>query len=105
MKSARPELHRLDHPLDCAVGRNDHDVGVWSDTLHVLQNLDPVHAGHLEVRDDQIRGLFLQQLQATGPAFRRPRPMATAPQKELKPLPDGVVVVDDEDLSHWKCFS
>ena len=65
----RTETHSLDSGLKHAKGRNhDHD-NLAVDLLDLFQHLKAIHAGQLDVKQHQLRGVFLnhpQGILATG---------------------------------------
>ena len=72
----RAELHRLDRGLDGAERGDDHRPAVGIALAHRLDHVEPVHALHLEIGDDEVGGGGL-------PPVRR----ASAPRPRTRPAP------------------
>jgi hypothetical protein len=54
-------LHGLDGPFDGAIGRDHHDGDIGGSRAHRLEHRQPVHIGHLDVEENDLRPFFLQQ--------------------------------------------
>ena len=81
-----PEVQRLDRQVDVPVSGDDDHLGPRRTLLDALEDLDPVHAGHLDVRDHDRgrRGVEGGQTLRAGagrspPRGRPPRACARGP--------------------------
>ncbi len=72
------ELHRLDRRLDRAVGGHDDDHRLRAHLLDLREQLDPVHARHAQVGEDDVGVVLLERAAARrarrAPGRRRSRP-------------------------------
>jgi len=57
------DLHRRDGRFDRAVGRDDNDRGQGVDLLDPPKDLDPIHARHEQIEEDDVEGLGRKLLQ------------------------------------------
>ena len=96
----RAELHRFDRGLDRAEPRDDHDRHVAIDRADLLEHVDAGRAFHLEVRDHEVGGLFLERLDAGLPARGDHRLVAELLDHVREAFAHCLVVVDDEDRGH-----
>ena len=93
----RAFLHRRHRRLD-ARERRDHDHGQGGvDVVRPPQQLDAVHSRHLEVGQQQVRGIGLDERQRAMGIRRRQASMAGAPQDARAVLDHVGLVVDDDD--------
>ena len=68
--------------------------------LQPLDELDPVHAGHVEVHDHHIVGLILERLDRNFGRWIRLRGIAVELERHLDRKPEGILIVDDEHPKH-----
>ena len=74
--------------------------GASGDALDILDQLDPVHVRHEEVRDNQIRGGRTNQADTFMPVLCRDDGMTLAGQSLLHSLAKPHVVIRNHDLGH-----
>ncbi len=93
------QLHRLDGDIDRPVRGDQHDFGISGNALLAdrLQELEPVHPLHLEVRDDEIEALFGAAAEGRVAVGHREHLMPCAAQDLLDTVPHGRVVLDHEN--------
>ena len=92
-----PALHRLDRGLDRGVGGHDDDGHVRLRLLHRLEDLEAVHARHLQI-DQQNRPAPLAEHVERGRAVvRGGEGVAVLRQPSRQRFPDDLFVVNDED--------
>ena len=92
--------HRLDDGLDRALRGLHDDRQVAADRLQAVEELEPVHAGHVEIEDDQFdgaAGLALQHLERLRAAIDRHRVAAEAADHFLENSTLSRIVFDDEN--------
>ena len=92
-----PRLHGGHGRLDRAVPGQDHDLGVRQLALRLGQHLEPTHAFHDQIGDDDVEDLLFDELQSVGSAGRD---HAVVPDP-LEALGHGrgvrLVIVDHQD--------
>src|SRR5664280_650543 len=87
-------------PIQAETG-GQHSACPTVDGLECLQGLDAIHARHVQVDDDEVRAPFLWlrgipgHCSVAGTAFVDD--VAELPEDIGRNLPDGILVVDDED--------
>jgi hypothetical protein len=91
-------LHRLDGRLDRAVSGDDDDLGRGVLLLRVLQELHPVHPGHLDVRDEDVESARVQLLLRGEPVRHRDHLVARGHEVVLQGDRDGSFVVREKDV-------
>ena len=91
-------LHGLHGRLDGAEGGEDDDLDLGVQLADLLHDLQPVHAGHADIGEDQIRPFLLEQLQPLLAARRREDGIAFLGEIVFQDAPQALVVVDDQDL-------
>src|SRR5690348_12383194 len=94
------ELRRLDGGLDRSVAADHHDDRAWIALLDLAQGLEAVDAGHLDVKEDEVRlPAFI-----LGDPVDGVRDGAYLIPLELEQLaecgPHALLVVDDENPPH-----
>ena len=97
-KIERPFLHRAHGVFDAAVGGHDDDGNVGVDVLDGAQHAEAVSLGQPQIGEHH-RGLrLLQQPHRFGLIARFEDGMVLPLQRVPQHLPEGVLVLDDEDL-------
>jgi hypothetical protein len=91
------QLHRLHRRLHRAVAGEDNDGRRAVLLLQLLQDLEPVHLGHLDVEEHEVRRLLLGELEPHRPVRGEEDLVALVLEDHLEGRADGVLVVDDED--------
>ena len=83
----------------------DRQVAVRLDLLQALHHLEPVHAGHLEVEQDQVVAVLAVELAdlRAGPCVDATDGVAGAAQHALEQADVGSLVVDDQDPARREC--
>src|SRR5207237_10288329 len=66
--------------------------------LHMPQQIEPAHAGHAYVGEDQVDRLLAQQLEGARRAVGHLHAEALLAEEELQDLPDVRIVLDHQDL-------
>ncbi len=92
-----PLLHRLDRRLDGAeAGHDDRDD---RDALlaDLLDQLEPTHVGHLQIRDDQVVAALVQLLEGQRAVLDGVDDVPLHGQEVGQDLADHLLVVDDQD--------
>ena len=81
-----------------AVRREDEDGGLGRLLLDLLGRLEPVHAGHADVHDHDLRLAALHECDRAGPVGCLPdHPhMRGARERQAQPFAHDLVVVDDQ---------
>jgi hypothetical protein len=90
----------IDRGLAGAVRRHDHHVHVRVAAAHRLERLQPVHTGHAHVHEDERWPPLFHEAQGVFGVAGERALVAFVTQKTLEGGGDGLVVVDDEDVSH-----
>jgi len=83
--------------LDAAVSGEQDDRGLGAHALQALQDLQAVAVGELQVKEDHLGLLRLGRLDRAGTAVRLAGAVALALQEVPEALPDGRLVVNDQD--------
>jgi hypothetical protein len=96
---ARARAHRPHRRLDLAEGGHDDDRQVRVALPDLSEQLNPVHAGHLEIRHHQIGRELLHLAQRLEPVRRRLDGVAVVAQKLEERVARVDLVVDDENAS------
>jgi hypothetical protein len=81
-----------------AVGREDEDGGLGKLLRHNLRRLEPIHPGHADVHDDDVRTAALGDRDCAGPVRRLAddADVGGAREREAKAFSDDLVVVGYE---------
>ena len=93
----RAGLGRFDGGADRAVAGDDHHRQRLVDRLDALQRLEAVHAGHLDVEEDEIGRLLLGERHAFRPARRLEHVVALVLEDHPHRPPDLRLVVYDQN--------
>ena len=93
------ELCGLDRRLDGAVPGNHHDHGLRVELPQSRQSLEPVHALHLDVEEDQQRAHLGIHLERLGPGGRRVDLEPFELEDLLQGLADPFLIVDDQNAA------
>ncbi len=96
----RPEVQRLDGVGDIAVPGDDDDFGVCIHALDAFKHLDPVHSGHLDVRDHDFGALPFERGDAIRAAFFRGNRIAVGFQRTGQHSQNVRFVVDEKNSGH-----
>jgi len=91
------QIHRVDRRLLAGVGGQDHHRRLGVDGLDPLQQLDPVHLGHLDVGQHDIVGVALHQAQRLDARTRGIDRVALLLQEDRKVLAHRFFVVDNQN--------
>ena len=79
-----------------------HDDGlIRPDFTNAGDELIPMHAGHGEIRDDQIKPLFRQAGECGFAAIHSGHPVSVVLQEHLYASPDNRLIVSDQNLKAW----
>jgi hypothetical protein len=92
-----PLLHGGHRGVDGGVGGHDHEGDVGLDLLRLVEDLEPVHPGHLEIRDDDGPALGLQPLHRARAVGRQHHRVAVLLQPAAQRLADDLLVVHHQD--------
>ena len=76
---------------------DDDDRGGFHEVPELVQDLEAVHAGHLDVEEDQVGRLALDQLDAFLAGRRLHHVVALVGERLLQRGANGRLVVDDEN--------
>ena len=90
-------LQAGDAVLDLVAGGEDADGDVDAAGAQALDDRHPVEVGHRHVEDDDSRRALGDRLERLAAAGGRGHGKALEAQRALEGLPDGGLVVDDED--------
>jgi len=91
------ELHGRDRGVHRGVGGH-HDHGrLRLELARLLQDLEPVHAGHLEVHQHDVPALALHLLDGAAPVGSGGDLEAVLLQPPAQGFPDDLLVVDHQD--------
>jgi hypothetical protein len=91
-----PFLQGLHGGVHGGVGgdHDHHQLGI--EGVQAALQLEPVHAGELDVQEHHVVGRLLQPLQGLGGVLGGGRAVAVAPEPLLQRVPHGELVVHDE---------
>ncbi len=93
----RAVLHGLDGGFHGAEAGHDHGQDRDAELGDLFDQIEPVHLGHLEVRDDQVVAALLQLLQGLHAVLDGAYHVALQTQKVRQNLADHTLVVDHQD--------
>ena len=96
---AGPRLHGLHGSFDAAKSGHDHHGQRGILPFHRLQKLQPVHAGELQVGEDQIDGILAQQFESGLRVLGRVRAEPVLPKVQLKQPPHLGLILHNEDAA------
>jgi hypothetical protein len=93
-----PRLHGLHGRFDGPEGCEDDDLDAGVKLSHLFHHLQAIHAGHPDIREDEIRALLPQKLQALLATGGGQDGVTFLGEVVLQDPPQAFVIVDDEDL-------
>ena len=93
----RAPLHRVDGGLDRAEPRHDHGERIGGRGPDRVEQLDPAHARHLEVADDEVVVRVVELGEGGRAVLGGPHDVTLHPEEIGQDVPDELLVVDNED--------
>jgi len=99
----RARLHGLYGRFDGAIAGHHDDVRAGVHAPHLGQQTVPSHARHAPVGQNEIAGRHAKQLQADEPVGGFEYRVALVPQRLGEYLPNGIIIVYDQDSTHGAC--
>ena len=90
--------------VDVRVARDHHDRGFDAVGDEFLEDLGAVHAGHLDVAEDRVILLFFSHLASIGTIFGGIHLVILHLQNLLQGIPDGPLVVNNQNLHTLETF-
>jgi len=95
-----PLAHRGQGRLPGSEGGQEDDSRLRRRLLHAPEQLDPVHARHLQIRDDEVEFLLPDDLQRRGPVVCRGDLVPRTGEHDVEHVLHAPVVVDNENPFH-----
>ena len=93
------QLHRRDRAVDAAVAGEHHDLGARRELLDALEQLDAVHARHLDVDEGELHAAGLDAAQCAFAVAGLADAVALAAEAAAEQLAVELLVVDDQDVA------
>jgi hypothetical protein len=87
----------FDGICDNAGARGHDQWGQWRNPADVFEHMDAVHFGHAQVDDHQVRLFFFIKRQTHASVFRGKNPIPAILQVGTKTVPDGFLIINDQD--------
>ncbi len=95
-----PLLQRIHSGIDGAMPADHHHGQVGGVCLQLLQHLDAIHLGHLDVAEHQVESALGRLLQSCCPVLRLVHLVLLVLEYVAQCGTDRFLVVDDEDMGH-----
>jgi len=92
-----PLLHRLDGRLHGRMAGDDHDLAGDAGRLHGVEDLQAVHAGHLQIDQEDVVIAGERRLKARARLFRAGHLVPFGTERPLTAQPDDGLVVDHQN--------
>ncbi len=95
-------LHGFDGEIRAAMGRHQDQGGAGQPARQLRQKLEPIDARHPQVAEHRVHRALLEQGERRGPVRGRQHLVLLGRQDERQALPQGLVVVHDQDTERHR---